>query len=76
MSKEDSLFETVIVSANDKLVSLFLANRIKFIDISTILLKISNSAEFNKFRKIKPKNIYDITDLAHYVSLKIESMSV
>jgi 1-deoxy-D-xylulose-5-phosphate reductoisomerase len=76
MSKEDSLFETVIVSANDKLVSLFLTNRIKYVDISNILLKISNSAEFNKFRTIKPKNIDDITRLAHYVSLKIESMSV
>ena len=76
MSKEDSLFETVIVSANDKLVSLFLTNRIKYVDISNILLKISNSAEFNKFRSIKPKNIDDITCLAHYVSLKIESMSV
>ena len=76
MSKEDSLFETVIVSANDKLVSLFLTNRIKYVDISNILLKISNSAEFNKFRTIKPKNIDDITRLAHYVSLKIDSMSV
>ena len=76
MSKEDSLFETVIVSANDKLVSLFLTNRIKYVDISNILLKISNIAEFNKFRSIKPKNIDDITRLAHYVSLKIESMSV
>jgi 1-deoxy-D-xylulose-5-phosphate reductoisomerase len=76
MEKEDSLFETIIVSANDKLVNLFLNNKIKFIDISNILLKISNSAEFNKFRLIKPKNIDEITDLAYYVSLKIESMSV
>tara|TARA_B110000027_G_C16077735_1_gene282149 strand:- start:845 stop:1372 length:528 start_codon:yes stop_codon:yes gene_type:complete len=76
MSKEDSLFETIIVSANDKLVNLFLKNKIKFIDISNILLKISNSSEFNKFKSIKPKNIGEIDDLAKYVSLKIESMSV
>ena len=76
MVKEDSLFETVIVSANDKLVNLFLNNKIKFIDISNMLLKICNSTEFTKFRLIKPKNIDEITNLTHYVSLKIDTMSV
>jgi len=76
MNEKDSLFETVIVSANDKLVSLFLNNKIRFIDISNFLLKICSMAEFNKFRSIKPKNIGEINDLADYVSLKIETMSV
>jgi len=76
LSKKDSLFETVIVSANDKLVKLFLDNKIKFIDISNILLKICSITEFNKFRSIKPKNIDEISNLADYVSLKIDTMSV
>ena len=76
LSKEDSLFETIIVSANDKLVKLFLNNKIKFIDISNILLKISTNAEFNKFKSIKPKNIDEINNLADYVSLKIDTMRV
>jgi len=76
LSKEDSLFETIIVSANDKLVKLFLNNKIKFVDISKILLKICNIKEFNKFRSIKPKNMDEINNLAKYVSLKIDSMSV
>jgi len=76
LSKEDSLFETIIVSANDKLVKLFLNNKIKFTDISNILLKICNITEFNKFRSIKPKNIDEINNLADYVSLKIDTMSV
>ena len=76
MSEKDSLFETIIVSANDKLVSLFLKNKIRYIDISKILLKICSMAEFNKFRSIKPKNIKEINDLADYVSLKIDSISV
>ena len=76
MNEKDSLFETVIVSANDKLVSLFLNNKIRFIDISNLLLKICSMAEFNKFRSIKPKNIEEINDLADYVSLKIDTMSV
>ena len=76
LSKEDSLFETIIVSANDKLVKLFLNNKIKFIDISNILLKISSIAEFNKFKFKKPKNIDEINNLAYYVSLKIDTMSI
>ena len=76
MSNEDSLFETIIVSANDKLVKLFLNNKIKFTDISNILLKICNIAEFNKFKSIKPRNIEEIHNLSDYVSLKIDTMSV
>ena len=76
MNENDSLFETVIVSANDKLVNLFLKGKIKFNDISNILIKICNSTQFNKFKSIKPKNIGEINDLADYVSLKIDSMSV
>ena len=76
LSKEDSLFETIIVSANDKLVKLFLNNKIKFTDISNILLKISTISEFNKFRSIKPNNIEEINNLADYVSLKIDTMRV
>jgi 1-deoxy-D-xylulose-5-phosphate reductoisomerase len=76
LSNKDSLFETIIVSANDKLVELFLNNKIKFTDISNILLKISSISEFNKFRSIKPKNIEEINNLSDYVSLKIDTMSV
>ena len=74
--EKDSLFETIVVSANDKLVNLFLNNRIKFTDISIILLKICSLAEFEKFKLIVPKNIDEINDLADYVSLKIESLGV
>jgi 1-deoxy-D-xylulose-5-phosphate reductoisomerase len=76
LSNKDSLFETIIVSANDKLVKLFLNNKIKFIDITNTLLKICNIAEFKKFRSIKPKNIEEINSLNDYVSLKIDTMCV
>jgi 1-deoxy-D-xylulose-5-phosphate reductoisomerase len=76
LSNEDSLFETIIVSANDKLVKLFLNNKIKFTDISNKLLKICSITEFNKFKSIKPKNIEEINNISDYVSLKIDSMSV
>ena len=76
MNDEDSLFETVIVSANDNLVNLFLCGKIKFIDISNILLKICNMSKFTKFKSKKPKNIDDINKLVDYVSLKINTMSI
>jgi 1-deoxy-D-xylulose-5-phosphate reductoisomerase len=76
LSNEDSLFETIIVSANDKLVKLFLNNKIQFTDISNILLKICSIAEFKKFKSIKPRNIEEIRNLSDYVSLKIDTMSV
>jgi|TARA_B110000037_G_scaffold218447_1_gene281474 1-deoxy-D-xylulose-5-phosphate reductoisomerase len=72
----DSLFDTVIVSANDQLVKRFLNNEIKFTDISYILLKIINLKEFKKLKKIRPNNVEEISKLAQYVSLKINTMSV
>jgi len=76
ISDKDSLFETIIVSANDKLVNLFLSGKIKFTAISSNLLKICNMPQFTKFKSKKPKNIDDINNLVNYVSLKIEAMSV
>jgi len=57
---KDSLFETVIVSANDCLVKLFLDKKIKFTDISKILLKITNMIIFKNFKKKIPKKVSDI----------------
>ena len=74
--EKDSLFETIVVSANDKLVDLFLNDKIKFTDISVILIKICSLTEFNKFKLIAPKNIDEINNLADYVSLKIDSLGI
>jgi 1-deoxy-D-xylulose-5-phosphate reductoisomerase len=76
LRNKDSLFETVIVSANDILVNRFLKNEIKFTDISKVLLKITNLNEFKKFKKFEPKNVEEVTKLANYVSLKIKTMRV
>jgi 1-deoxy-D-xylulose-5-phosphate reductoisomerase len=76
LTDKDSLFETVIVSANDMLVNRFLKNEIKFTDISKILLKITNLNEFKKYKNIKPKNAAEVEKLADYVSFKINTISV
>jgi len=71
-----SLFETVIVAANDKLVELFLSNKIKFTDIQKKLFKTIKQKEFQKFKKILPLNISDITNLNNYVRLKIDENNI
>ena len=63
MPNKDSLFETVLVSANDKLVDLFLNKKITFNQISTLLFKIIKMKEFSKFKKLKAKNIDEINQI-------------
>ncbi len=76
MPNNYSLFETVIVSANDALVNLFLNNKIKFTDISKKFIKLIELKEFNKYKKIRPKKIQDITNLDKLVRFKISSKSI
>ena len=76
LPSKDSLYETVIVTINDKLVNKFLRNEISFIEISKILLKVINFKEFKKYKSIKPRNVAQIEQLQDYVSLKIDSLSV
>ena len=72
LPQNNSLYETVIVSANDTLVNLFLKKKIKFNDITKNMLQIINSKYFLKYKKISPRNLKDIIDLNNYVRLKIE----
>ncbi len=67
LPKQFSLFETVLVAANDELVNLFLKKQIKFTDISKILLKILKAKKFTKYKQLKPKKIDDIIQLNRYV---------
>ena len=76
LPEKPSLYETVIVSANDTLVSLFLDKKITFLDIHKNLLKIIKLNEFLKYKKISPKNVKDIIKLNQYVRLKCIRMSI
>jgi len=76
LPKKQSLFETVIVSANDKLVELFLEKKISFLDIQRKLFKIIKKKEFLEFKNKSPKNLRQISDLNKYVRLKISQNSI
>ena len=71
LPNKHSLYETILVSANDTLVDLFLSKKIKFIDIQKELFKLIKSKEFLKYRKIYPQNLDTIINLNNYVRLKI-----
>ena len=74
--KNDSLFETIIVSANDELVNLYLKSKIKFTDISSILMKLLNDKKFTKFKRKTPKNVSQIIKINNYVRSKINLKSI
>ena len=73
---KQSLFETVVVSANDELVKLYLNKELSYNEISKKLFKIIRSKEFVKFKKISPKKVSDIINLDKYVRSKINLKSI
>ena len=71
-----SLYETVLVSANDELVDLFLKNRISFTNITYYLDKILRMKIFLKYKKKIPKNCSEIIKLSNYVRLKTKLLCI
>ena len=76
LPKYPSLFETVLISINDYLVYKFLDRKINFHDLTKLINKISNLKEFQKFKKIKPRNIKQIYNLRDYVHLKLNTLGI
>ena len=74
LSHKLSLYETLIVSTNDKLVNLFLNNQINFLDIQKYLLIILNDKKFKNLKKIKPKTVSEIINLEKYLHTKISKL--
>ena len=74
--KKFSLFDTILVSANDYLVELFLNKKILFYEIYYLINYIINLKELQKFKRIKPSSIEDIMSLNKYVHLKLKEKCV
>ena len=72
----NSLFETVLISANDELVSLYIQNKIKFLEINKILKKIIKLKKYSNLIKKKPKKISDIMKLSEEVRLKTRKLCI
>ncbi len=76
LPKYTSLYETVLITVNDYLVFKFLNKGISFQKLINLIIKFSNLKKFQKFKKIKPKNVEDIYRLRDYVSSKMDSFSI
>ena len=74
--KNISLFETVLITANDEIVNYYLKGYIKYDEIYKNLYKILNKNEFKLLKKIKPKNLYTINKLHKYVRLKTRELCI
>ena len=76
INNQNTLFETVLISANDELVELYIKNKIKFLEINKILLKVLNNKKYSNLTKKKPKKISDIINLSEDVRLKTKNLCI
>ena len=76
LNNKVTLFETIIIAANDYLVSEFLSGRITFNQITDILLKLLKLREFSKYKHSKPRNLRQIYSLIELVRLKTNQLYI
>jgi 1-deoxy-D-xylulose-5-phosphate reductoisomerase len=72
LPEKSSLFETILVSINDKLVELFLDNKIKFTDISKKMHNILRLKNLKKYKMINVTNINEIIKINNYIKNRVE----
>ena len=73
---QGSLFETILITINDYFVYKFLKKEINFERMIFLINKYVNFKKFQKYKKIKPKNVDDIYRLRNYVSIKMDSLGI
>ena len=76
ISKENTLYDTVITIANDELVKLFLQHKISLTQVVINLVKIINLKEYKKYFSKKPTSLNEIHKVRKLVRLKTNGISV
>ena len=76
INNNNTLFETLLIAANDELVDQYIKNNIKFFEINKILTKILSYKKYSKLNKKKPKKISDIINLSEEVRLKTRQLCI
>ena len=74
LPENNSLYETVLVTANDEFVKLFLEKKITYTQILKKTLDIINRNEFISLKKILPRNISDVINTSEKVLNKIRTL--
>ena len=73
LPQKDSLFETALVSINDKLVNHFLEGKIKYNDLNVKMSKLLNRLEIKRLKKKLPSNISNVINTHEFINSKINS---
>ena len=76
INNNNTLFETLLIAANDELVDQYIKNNIKFFEINKMLTKILSYKKYSKLNKKKPKKISDIINLSEEVRLKTRQLCI
>ncbi len=76
LPKNSSLFETILITVNDYFVQKFLDKKINFEKLIKLIYKILKQKEFQKFKRIRPKNLKEIYNLRDYVHLKLDALGI
>ena len=76
ISKENTLYDTVITTANEELVKLFLQHKISLRQIVENLKKIVSLKEYKKYFSKKPTSLNKIQKVSELVRLKTNGISV
>ena len=76
ISKENTLYDTVITIANEELVKLFLQHKISLRQVVENLTKIINLKEYKKYSSKKPTSLNKIYKVSELVRLKTYGISV
>tara|TARA_Y100001970_G_scaffold183577_1_gene223296 strand:- start:3237 stop:4406 length:1170 start_codon:yes stop_codon:yes gene_type:complete len=76
INNKNTLFETLLISANDELVDQYMKNKIKFLQINKLLIKVLKYKKYSNLNKKKPKNISDIINLSEEVRLKTRQLCI
>ncbi len=76
LPKENSLYETALVTINDYFVMKFLNKKIDFYNLLKLINKYANFKDFIKLKKIKVQNISQIYKIRKYVSYKLDKIGI
>ena len=71
LPSKNSLFETALVAANDELVNLYLKNKIRYNDISSLLIKEISKKYIMIMKKKSPTTVSSILNVTNLVRSKI-----
>ncbi len=76
ITNNNTLFECVLITANDQLVNYFLSKKIGFNEIIINLNKLLNLREFSRYLKIKPSSLNQINRVKEEVRLKTMNLCI